>query len=466
MLQNFLFKEVSNTALIIFRVFFGLLMWIESWGAIATGWVKRTFVDTDYTFTFMGFEWTQSLLGEGMYVYYFIMGIFGIGIMLGYKYFWSVLGFFLMWSLSYFMQKSNYNNHYYLIMLISGIMLFVPAHRYFSLDVKNDPNLQKHTVPQWAILAFKIQVALVYFYAAIAKLYPGWYENRFLKLRLERSAQWYYHTFGDNFVSDLVRFEPFQYFLTYTGIIFDFLVAPLLFFKSTRWIAFIALLIFHLTNSALLHIGIFPFFALALSIFFFSNESINSIFKLKRGKAKEQENLALKTSSNQGKRQVFIMSIFLLFISIQALLPLRHWAIPEDVLWTEEGHRLSWRMMLRTKSSLGKAKFKVVIPHQQDTIQVNLNDYLNRDQAYTMSTKPDMIWQFAQKLEKDYRKKGYEDIKVYVSTKVSVNGSPYYDLVDSKVDLTAVPWKHLGHQDWILPRPNLEAERKNRQHKK
>ncbi len=456
--RSFLFKEVSNTALVVFRVFFGLLMWIESWGAIATGWVKRTFVDPDFTFTFMGFEWTQPLLGEGMYVYYFIMGVFGIGIMLGYKYVWSALGFFLMWSLSYFMQKSNYNNHYYLIMLISGLMILVPANRYFSLDAKRNPEIKSHTTPNWVILLFKIQVSLVYLYAAIAKLYPGWYENRFLSIRLERSAQWFENKLGDNFISDWVRLEPLQYGLTYTGILFDFLVAPLLYFKQTRWIAFVALVIFHLTNSALLHIGIFPFFALALSVFFFSTDRVNGIFKLKGEEAQKEEKKEITTKNIRLKMNPVIMIFFALFLSIQAILPLRHWAISDDVLWTEEGHRLSWRMMLRTKSTQGIAKFKVVIPETQEVIWENPLQYLSLDQAYTMSSKPDMIWQFAQYLEKTYQEKGIEDIEIYVTSRVSVNGSPYYDLIDGTVDLTSIPWKRFGHQDWILPSPDLDAE--------
>ncbi len=460
-MKDYLFKEVSNTALIIFRVFFGLLMWIESWGAIATGWVKKTFVDPDFTFTFMGFEWTQPLLGDFMYLYYFIMGIFGVGIMLGYKYRLSAVGFFLMWSLTYFMQKTNYNNHYYLIMLISGLMVLVPANRYFSLDTKINPSLKSHTTPNWVIQAFKIQVALVYFFAAIAKLYPGWYENKFLSLRLARSAHWFQERLGDNFISDTVRYEPFQYTLTYTGIIFDFVVAPLLFFKKTRWIAFIALVIFHLMNSALLHIGIFPFFALALSIFFFSTEGVNKIFKLKNKEALEIEKQELSKPWKSTQNQNIILTGFLIAVAIQVLLPLRHWAIPENVLWTEEGHRLSWRMMLRTKATRGPAQFKVVIPETGKNEYVSPLKYLNTDQTYTMSSKPDMIWQFAQFLEKEYQKQGIKDIEVYVNTKVSVNGSPYYELIDNKVDLTSVPWKTFGHQDWILEEPDLNAERKS-----
>ncbi|MFT6320530.1 MAG: hypothetical protein ACJAT4_001455, partial [Granulosicoccus sp.] len=38
---------------------FGFLMVAESFGAIATGWVKKTLVDPQFTFSFFGFEWLQ-----------------------------------------------------------------------------------------------------------------------------------------------------------------------------------------------------------------------------------------------------------------------------------------------------------------------------------------------------------------------------------------------------------------------
>ena len=113
-MRSFLFKHVDNSGLIIFRVIFGLLCFLESFGAIFTGWIKRTLIEPSFTFNFIGFDWLQPLPGNGMYFYYAIMGIFGIGIMLGYKYRLSTLGFALMWAAVYFMQKSSYNNHYYL----------------------------------------------------------------------------------------------------------------------------------------------------------------------------------------------------------------------------------------------------------------------------------------------------------------------------------------------------------------
>lgn len=86
----FLSKSVDNSPLIVFRIFFGFLIACESFGAIATGWVKRVLIDPQFTFAFIGFEWLQPLKGNGMYFYFSIMGILGILIMIGYRYILSI----------------------------------------------------------------------------------------------------------------------------------------------------------------------------------------------------------------------------------------------------------------------------------------------------------------------------------------------------------------------------------------
>jgi len=39
MLNKILFKPIDNSALIVFRILFGLLISIEAFGAILSGWV-------------------------------------------------------------------------------------------------------------------------------------------------------------------------------------------------------------------------------------------------------------------------------------------------------------------------------------------------------------------------------------------------------------------------------------------
>ena len=123
----FLFKKIDIAPLLIFRIFFGILISLECYGAILTGWVKNNLIDPKFTFTFIGFEWLQPLPGNGMYFYFFLIGTLGVFIALGYRYRVSIIAFTLLWTGVYLMQKTSYNNHYYLLALISFIMSFLPA---------------------------------------------------------------------------------------------------------------------------------------------------------------------------------------------------------------------------------------------------------------------------------------------------------------------------------------------------
>lgn len=445
--KEILFKQVDNSPLIIFRVFFGLLMFAESWGAIATGWVAETFVDVDSTFTFMGFEWTQFLVGKTMYAYYFLMGIFGLMIMLGYKYLFATISFFVLWGLSYFMQKCHYNNHYYLVWLISGFMAIVPAHKYYSLDVKNNPDLKKEHTSYWTIFIFQFQIALVYVYASTAKLYPGWLENKFLSIRLKSAANWFRRELDFQNYANFLELEYVQYFQVYAGILFDLLVIPLLLFKRTRTLALIATLTFHIANSITLQIGIFPYFAIAFALFFYPRKGIQTLFfKSKTFFEDSIQKIKLVYSQKLG------LAFFIGYFIIQIGLPVRHWFIEDNVLWTEEGHRLSWRMMLRTK---GSHSFRITLLNNEtgEYSTVDLKKFATNRQKRVASKKPDMIWQLIQKIKVDIESQGITDYKLFANSRVSVNGGKYYPLIKDDFDLAQVKWNTFGHQEWILPCP-------------
>jgi len=104
--------------------------------------------------------------------------------------------------------------------------------------------------------------------------------------------------------------------------------------------------------------------------------------------------------------------------------------------------------MLRSKSSRGA--FKVVEKGKNDTIYINDSNYLSRKQMRSVYSKPDMIWQFSQRLKRDYANKG-KDVQVFVDSRVSVNGRPFRRFIDPKVDIAAEKWHHFKHHDWILP---------------
>lgn len=308
-MKNFFFKSIDNSPLIVFRIFFGLLIACESFGAIMTGWVKKVLIEPQFTFSFIGLEWLQPLPNNLMYGYFVLMGILGIFIMLGLKYTYSIITYTFLWAGVYFMQKSSYNNHYYLLLLISFCMIFLPANKYKSLDVKFGFIEDKQTMPKWVSLLFITQILIVYFYASIAKIYPDWLDGTFTRNLLQGTTT-------RPFFLELFSQKWFYMFIAYTGIVFDLLIVPLFLFKKTRTIALICSVIFHTFNAIVLQIGIFPFFALTFILFFYEPETIRKIF-LKDKPISNHEKLDFSTS------KVF-KYLFIPYTIIQIALPLKH----------------------------------------------------------------------------------------------------------------------------------------------
>lgn len=429
-----LFRQIDNSALILFRMLFGFLFACETFGAVLTGWVKHNFLLPEFTYSFIGFEWLQPLPGYGMYFYYFAMGVLSIAVMLGYRYRWSVGLLTLLWSGTYFMQKTSYNNHYYLLMLVGLILFFLPANRYASLDVKQKRVEEKLSMPFWCAYVMIFQMAIVYFFATIAKFYPDWLDGAYTRILFFDIAQ-------GSWINSVFRQHWFCLFIAYAGIAFDGLIVPMLLYKRTRTLAVIAAFVFHLFNSVFLKIGIFPYFALSFALFFYPPETIRALF------FKSKPVFVAETISvlNQGKRIVYLF--FVPYFILQLLLPVRHWFIKGDVLWTEEGHRLSWRMMLRERS--GTIHFRILDKKTKTLIPDTFEQHLTHIQWSEMATKPDMIWQTAQQIKKYYLIKGVE-VSVFADSYVSVNRKPSRQLIDPNVDLTSVEWDWFSHSDWVL----------------
>lgn len=437
-MKNWLFKRIDNSSLIVFRIFFGLLITLEAWGALATGWVTEVLVQPKFTFNFLGFDFLQNLQGEYMYLHFLFMGCFGVMVMTGYRYRIGIIGYTVFWSAAYFMQKSAYNNHYYLLILLLIFMCLAPAHRYFSGDAsRKGRNFKRLNMPNWIRIFIIGQLWVVYTFAALAKLYPDWLDGTFPELLMSGKRNLF-------LIGGLLQNNFVHQSIIYVGILFDLLVIPLLLWKPTRKFTFIFSIFFHLFNSAVFHIGIFLYMSLAFTLFFFPPETINQIF-LSRKRLYTKTRVAHPTAFKSNGLMVFLAIWFF----IQIALPLRHHFIPNNVLWTEEGHRLSWRMMLRSKH--GITNFSLVDKQTGERINVETSDYLTTRQLKVMS-KPDCIWQLAQRIHQDYAKKGM-DVEVYADTKISVNGRPYYQLIDPTVNLAAVPFNYFTTNPWLLPQP-------------
>lgn len=434
---SLLFEPADNSPLVLFRGIFGLLIALEAGGAIATGWVRRVFVEPAFTFNFIGFDWLQPLVGETMYLLYAIMAVLGLMVMLGYHYRFAVISFGMLWTVSYLLQKSSYNNHYYLLILLCGLMAAVPAHRYWSLDVKQGRVIGSLTCPRWCLVIFRLQVGIVYFFAAVAKLYPGWLSSKPIATWFAAKADYF-------LIGPWLQKLWLPEVVAYGGVAFDALVVPLLLWKRTRLFAFTAGIAFHLFNSAVFHIGIFPYLMIGICVFFFPPEQVRRWFFRQKPRA---DSMASPTYATQS----WLVVLFALYFAWQGYLPLRHHLYYGDVLWTEEGHRMAWRMMLRSR--WGTVMFRVVDPATGNGWNVEPADHLTPKQVRKLAAHPDLIWQFSQWLEKEYQRQGYQDVEVYATARASVNGSPLAPLTNPTVDLTQVEWTPFRHAEWVFPFP-------------
>ena len=80
--------------------------------------------------------------------------------------------FFILFSYTELLDLTNYLNHYYLITLLSFIMIFLPMNNCFSLDAKR---LKLPVcVPRWTLTVLRLQVGLVYFFAGLSKIKYDW----------------------------------------------------------------------------------------------------------------------------------------------------------------------------------------------------------------------------------------------------------------------------------------------------
>jgi vitamin K-dependent gamma-carboxylase len=344
-LKRKLFEPISIVPLALFRIGFGLLLFLEAVGAVFTGWVREVFLEPSVHFSFIPFSpWLRPLPGDGMVYYYLVMGAIGLFVTLGLWYRPAIIAYLVLWTLAYWMQKSHYNNHYYLLIPLMGISALLPAGRFLSLDVRLGFADRLFDVPRWSSCVYIVLLLVVYTAASLAKVQPDWLDAKPLQI-------WFAAKKDYLLIGDLLQERWLQLVLAYGGILFDGLIIPALIWNRTRWTAIVFALFFHLFNSFVFQIGIFPYLMLFMSVFFFPAHQVRDVFFPKLS----VENEGISLVQSHSSRQNLLILLFSAFFLLMIFLPLRHHGYTGDVNWTESGHRMAWRMMLRHK--VGTASF-------------------------------------------------------------------------------------------------------------
>lgn len=421
------------------------------------GWIDKQLVDTVLHFSYYGFDWVQALPRTGMYAVFILMAISCLAIVLGWYYRLFATLFFLCFTYVELIDITYYLNHYYFVSIVSFLMIWLPAHRYFSLDVRRNPSLLTKEVSLWCVGIIKLQIAVVYCYAGLAKINEDWLLHA-LPLSIWLPAKTSIPVIGG-----LFEYKATAYIFSWAGMLFDtFIVAGLL-WKKTRWLAYIAVVVFHTITGMLFQIGVFPLvMILAVTIFFspaFHEAVINrlrSIFSklgLTRQTLVEQHSTQGRGAANQ-----WMIPVIIVFCAFQLLFPWRYLLYPGNVFWTEQGYRFAWRVMLMEKA--GTATFYVKDgPNGREGSVIN-SQFLNPHQEKQMAFQPDLILQYAHYLAAHFEQQGMTDPQVRAEVWVTLNASPARLYIDPQLDLTTVDdnWQH---KDWILPFNPQDYEKTN-----
>ncbi|MFG6095909.1 HTTM domain-containing protein [Leptothoe sp. ISB3NOV94-8A] len=430
-----LFAPVDIAVLVYFRMAFGGIMLWEVWRYFDKGWIARYWIDPILNFPYFGFEWFHPWPGQGMYIHFVGLGILAAFIALGIWYRVSAVLFFLGFTYIFLLEKARYLNHFYLICLISFILIFIPTHRAFSFDAWRRPGIRTQTVPAWTLWLLRIHVGIPYFYGGLAKINGDWLQGE--PMRMWMAARTDFPLIGSFFTQ-----EWMVYFLSYGGLLLDLLVVPFLIWRRTRPYAFVLALTFHLMNVQLFNIGIFPWFMIAATAIFFYPDWPRRLVR-QRFSDRNQSAPARLTP-----RHIAILTLLGIYLALQLLLPFRHYLYPGDANWTEEGHRFAWHMKLRSKD----ADVKFIITNTRDNSVSALDPYdiMPRWQVRKMAARPDMILQLSHMIAEDIGGDDKDSIEVRAEAFASLNGREKQQLIDPTVDLSKKR-QSLMPADWILP---------------
>ena len=466
--MSFLFKPTNASTLVFLRIALGLLGGGDILGdGIYYHWYLGEF--SGFTFSYYGFEWVGPLPEPFMSLYFIVGAFLGLAVALGWRFRITAPLFALAFTYLFLLEKAHYLNHAYLFTWLAWLLALTPAWREFSLDVLRRPSDWSPRVPAWSVWLFPALMGVVYFWGGIAKINHDWLiEAMPMKLWLSARADM-------PLLGPLWDLDATAYFMSWSGMLLDLTVAFLLLHRRLRWLALGLLLVFHATNHLLFNIGIFPYLSMVLTGMFFAPDWPKRFVRWLAGPAvpKSQASTMLMRARARVQRWVQgwqgavgrssgentaywqyrpglmrpILAGLVVIFAVHFVLPLRHWAFSSDVNWSEEGHRYSWHMMLRTKQGSGSYR---IVDNATGTQEVVFpRDSLSRRQARKLATHPDMILQYAHHL-RDQNAAAGKDVAVYADFHVRLNGRKLQRFIDPKTDLARTKWQWFARKDWVL----------------
>lgn len=429
-----------------FRALFGLLVTVSAARFLYYGWVDELFVRPTFLFKYWGFEWVQPLGSAGMHAVFWALAGLGVLVTAGALYRVAMPLVFVLLTYVQLLDVTNYLNHYYLVSLLALLMSFMPLGGAYGLDGRLRVARRRTTLPAWCTHLLRFQIAVVYFYAGVAKLGGDWLLHA-QPLHIWLSARTHFPIVGAWFDERAVAFA-----MSWAGFLFDTTIALWLSWRRTRAFAFVAVLAFHTLTGMLFPIGMFPVIMIVGATIFFDAGWPRRFL----GRLVPALPFATAAIPARSRMWPFAAALAAAWVTVQVAVPLRSHLYGGDVRWHEQGMRWSWRVMVREKNAA--VTYYVETPSTGRVREVSPARYLDDRQAREFSTQPDLIAQLARRIAADFERADGASVVVRADVKASLNGRPSARLLDPRVDLAAAA-EGFAPKPWILPAPPTDPIR-------
>ena len=451
-MRGLLSAPVDIASLAAFRILFGILMTAAMLRFLANGWVQKLYLTPSFHFPFPGLEWIHPLPAGWMQAHFVGLAILGALIAMGCWYRLAITLFFFGFTYIELLDQTAYLNHYYLVTLLSGLMIFLPAHRTWSLDARRRPSLRSEVAHGWMVYLLRFQIAVVYVFSGIAKLNSDWLLNA-QPLRIWLAARSDLPLIGSWLAESWVA-----HIASWFGAFYDLSIVFFLLHHRTRKWAFATVILFHIATGLLFHIGIFPWIMIAASTVFFppnwSRQFATTLFNTRDRRSPDnapttrhpvsQPIPTVSTTTPHKYSRPFVIAV-VIYMLAQIALPLRPYLLNHShPAWTYRGFNFAWQIMVAEKT--GYVEFFVTDQSHSHCARIDTRKYITARQETLMSQDPYLIRSLANHIASDLRSREGKNHRIEVEAFASLNGRPSQRIIDPNIDLATAS----GHQ-WILP---------------
>eukprot|EP00756_Hemistasia_phaeocysticola_P055401 Hpha_TRINITY_DN31338_c0_g1::TRINITY_DN31338_c0_g1_i1::g.194528::m.194528/K10106/GGCX; vitamin K-dependent gamma-carboxylase len=456
-LPEWLFVETDPLPLAFYRIVLGLLCFIYVVKIYLNGRVYRDhfYVDLRFKYDFLeplGHDFQEE---TDIYVMYAIMALSSLGLALGFPYRLSCVLFTASFAWHFFVEATNYNNHYYLKFLLGFHFLLTDADVCLAWKPFGTPPKGVRPIPYFHHFMFRGLVIFLLFCGGVSKFNADWLSGHVMRAGKEGPEMGF-------LITELVVI-----FLTWGGFVFDLLAPIYLLVTRTRPVALAVFVMFNLVNSLVFVIGIFPFMMLGALPFICETGTLRSVIREWATSAlhaadRRRDSSGVKgwawrlvkavasrvlfhipsyrdavsqlhdhyawssepgvrlrppkpepARGYSGVRRAVLLLVLVLYGAAHIAMPLRHyyyhWGTGQSTNWTERGRKFGWHMMSRHKTCQGGLQVWHPITKQftHITIGPTYEDYdgpirLHHHQMKKILHVPSYIRQYAKFVRKVY----------------------------------------------------------------